>query len=99
MCKCNSCVFLLQKDTIEPCPLTPESAVTDFTEDEEKPLSSSTTSLSVWEESVHSENGGGMTLEEFIEHLCAKGRKGLYQEYAEIKAAPPAGTFEASKYL
>lgn len=46
---------------------------------------------------MHSENGGGMTLEEFIEHLCAKGRKGLYQEYAEIKAAPPEGTFEGSK--
>ncbi|KFM67547.1 Tyrosine-protein phosphatase non-receptor type 9, partial [Stegodyphus mimosarum] len=85
------------KDNEEPCPLTPESGVTDFTEDEEKHLSSSSASLSIWEDSVHSENCGGMSLEEFIEHLRTKGRKGLYQEYAEIKAAPPEGTFETSK--
>lgn len=77
--------------------LTPESVVTDFTEDEDKHMSSSSASVSVWEESVHSENSGGMTLEEFIDHLQAKGRKGLYQEYAEIKAAPPDGTFETAR--
>ncbi|XP_035210357.1 tyrosine-protein phosphatase non-receptor type 9-like, partial [Stegodyphus dumicola] len=85
------------KGNEEPCPLTPESGVTDFTEDEEKHLSSSCASLSIWEDSVHSENCCGMSLEEFIEHLRTKGRKGLYQEYAEIKAAPPEGTFETSK--
>ncbi|KAF8781645.1 Tyrosine-protein phosphatase non-receptor type 9 like protein [Argiope bruennichi] len=92
-------IFEPPKDSDEPCPLTPESAVTDFTEDEEneKPLSSSTVSLSIWEDSVHTENSGGMTLEKFIEYLRMKGRKGLYQEYAEIKNTPPDGTFETSK--
>lgn len=89
----------MQKDSDEPCLLTPESAVTDFTEDEEneKPLSSSTVSLSIWEDSVHTENSGGMTLEKFIEYLRMKGRKGLYQEYAEIKNTPPEGSFDISK--
>ncbi|XP_054714522.1 tyrosine-protein phosphatase non-receptor type 9-like [Uloborus diversus] len=88
---------LTVKDLDEPCPLTPESGVTDFTEDEEKHLSSSTASLSIFEDSVHSESCAGMSLEEFIEHLRTRGRKGLYQEYAEIKAAQPEGTFETSK--
>ncbi|XP_042910680.1 tyrosine-protein phosphatase non-receptor type 9 isoform X2 [Parasteatoda tepidariorum] len=87
------------KDSDEPCPLTPESVVTDFTEedDNEKHLSSSSASLSIWEDSAQSDTGGGRTLEEFIEYLRTKGRKGLYHEYAEFKAAPPDGTFETSK--
>lgn len=95
----ESMIFDPAKDLDEPCPLTPESAVTDFTEDEEneKPLSSSTVSLSMWEESVHTENSGGMTLEKFIEYLRIKGRKGLYQQYSDIKNTPPEGTFETSK--
>ncbi len=39
----------------------------------------------------------GMTLIEFIEHVRVKGRRGLYEEYAEIKNRPPAGTFHHSR--
>ncbi|KAG8184559.1 hypothetical protein JTE90_007675 [Oedothorax gibbosus] len=97
-----------EKDSDEPCPLTPESGVTDFTEEEleeEELLDkqehlSSTSSLSMNEDnaSVHSgDNTRGMTLEKFIEYLRTKGRKGLYQQYAEFKGTPPDGTFETSK--
>ncbi len=39
----------------------------------------------------------GMTLAEFIEHVRAKGRRGLYEEYSEIKNRPPCGTFHHSR--
>ena len=39
----------------------------------------------------------GMNLEEFIEHVRMKGRKGLYDEYAEIKARAPSGTFNHAR--
>ena len=46
-----------------------------------------------------SNNGidSGMTLDEFIEHVRMKGRKGLYDEYAEIKARAPSGTFNHAR--
>lgn len=37
------------------------------------------------------------TLEEFIQHLKNKGRKGLYEEYNEIKMKGPESTFDASR--
>lgn len=40
-----------------------------------------------------------MRLYEFIEHVKQKGRKGLYSDYANIKAKAPEGTFEASKWV
>jgi len=39
----------------------------------------------------------GMTLSEFIEHVRSKGRRGLYEEYAEIKTRPPSGTFNHAR--
>lgn len=39
----------------------------------------------------------GVTLEEFIQHLKTKGRKGLYEEYREIKSSVATGTFEAAR--
>ncbi len=39
----------------------------------------------------------GMTLNEFIEHVRSKGRRGLYEEYSEIKNRPPSGTFHHSR--
>ena len=40
-----------------------------------------------------------MGLPEFIEHVRLKGRRGLYEEYAEIKSRPPTGTFHHSRAL
>lgn len=50
----------------------------------------------VSDESLHSDDNG-MTLEEFIQYLKSKGRKGLQAEYAEIKCQPPSGTFDISR--
>lgn len=41
----------------------------------------------------------GMTLDEFIEHVRAKGRRGLHEEYSEIKNRPPIGTFNHSRLV
>ena len=49
------------------------------------------------EESVHNGDSGGITIKELVEVVKNKGRKGLYQEYAYIKAEPPNGSFESSK--
>ena len=38
-----------------------------------------------------------MSLEEFIEHVRVKGRRGLHDEYAEIKARAPSGTFNHAR--
>ena len=40
-----------------------------------------------------------MSLREFIEHVRLKGRRGLYEEYAEIKSRPPSGTFHHARTL
>lgn len=47
--------------------------------------------------SVHGPDVGGMIIHELVEYVRIKGRKGLYKEYAHIKAEPPSGTFNASK--
>jgi tyrosine-protein phosphatase non-receptor type 9 len=39
----------------------------------------------------------GLTLSEFIEHVRVKGRRGLYEEYGEIKNRPPTGTFNHAR--
>lgn len=61
---------------------------------EDKLSNSPSSTLS--EESLHSDIGG-LTLDEFIELLQRKGRKGLHEEYAEIKSKSTDGTFESSK--
>ena len=43
------------------------------------------------------ENHTGMSLDEFIEHVRVKGRRGLHDEYAEIKARAPSGTFNHAR--
>ena len=39
----------------------------------------------------------GLTLPEFIEHVRVKARRGLYDEYSEIKNRPPTGTFNYAR--
>lgn len=63
-------------------------------EDEEKCLSSAS-SVPSWDEDREPRNG--VSLQEFIAGLQVKGRKGLYQEYAALKAQEPEGTFEAAR--
>lgn len=39
----------------------------------------------------------GITLEEFLQHLNQKKRKGMFDEYNEIKMTPPTGTFDTAR--
>jgi tyrosine-protein phosphatase non-receptor type 9 len=48
--------------------------------------------------SFDEDDSQGITLEEFIQHLKDNGRKGLYDEYNEIKSRGPDGTFEVSRF-
>ena len=40
---------------------------------------------------------GGMTVHELVDYVKMKKKKGIYQEYEEIRKEPPAGTFDYSK--
>uniref|UniRef100_A0A3Q3EAE5 Tyrosine-protein phosphatase non-receptor type 9 n=1 Tax=Labrus bergylta TaxID=56723 RepID=A0A3Q3EAE5_9LABR len=51
------------------------------------------------EVSVHMPEQGGMTVQDLVEHVKRKKKKGIYQEYEEIRKEPPAGTFDYSKKL
>ena len=64
--------------------------------DDQRPMSSEEEDMF---ENIADSNGidSGMSLDEFIEHVRMKGRKGLYDEYAEIKARAPSGTFNHAR--
>uniref|UniRef100_A0A4W6BP88 Tyrosine-protein phosphatase non-receptor type 9 n=1 Tax=Lates calcarifer TaxID=8187 RepID=A0A4W6BP88_LATCA len=51
------------------------------------------------EVSVHMPEQGGMTVHDLVEHVKRKKKKGIYQEYEEIRKEPPAGSFDYSKKL
>uniref|UniRef100_A0A3Q3RGE2 Tyrosine-protein phosphatase non-receptor type 9 n=1 Tax=Mastacembelus armatus TaxID=205130 RepID=A0A3Q3RGE2_9TELE len=51
------------------------------------------------EVSIHMPEEGGMTVHELVEYVKRKKKKGIYQEYEEIRKEPPAGTFDYSKKL
>ena len=48
------------------------------------------------DDSLHMDDGRGITLQELLQQLQTKGRRGLYDDYWEIKSRPPAGTFNHS---
>uniref|UniRef100_A0A8C9VAC1 Tyrosine-protein phosphatase non-receptor type 9 n=1 Tax=Scleropages formosus TaxID=113540 RepID=A0A8C9VAC1_SCLFO len=50
-------------------------------------------------QSVHVPEHGGMAVKELLQYVKRKKKKGIYQEYEEIRKEPPAGTFEYSKKL
>ncbi|KAJ8269494.1 hypothetical protein COCON_G00121010 [Conger conger] len=49
------------------------------------------------EPSVHVPEPGGMTVKELVQHVKRRRKKGIYQEYEEIRKEPPSGTFNHSK--
>lgn len=49
------------------------------------------------DDSLHFDDGRGMTLEEFARHVKEKGKQGLYLEYADIKSKGTEGTFNNSR--
>uniref|UniRef100_A0A3B4VJ94 Tyrosine-protein phosphatase non-receptor type 9 n=1 Tax=Seriola dumerili TaxID=41447 RepID=A0A3B4VJ94_SERDU len=75
-------------------PDTPLSQKGDGDEEGVPPLPQKSLPLS-----VHMPEQGGMTVHELVEHVKRKKKKGIYQEYEEIRKEPPAGTFDYSKKL
>uniref|UniRef100_H2SHI7 protein-tyrosine-phosphatase n=1 Tax=Takifugu rubripes TaxID=31033 RepID=H2SHI7_TAKRU len=61
-------------------------------------LDCSTTSRYM-EVSVHMPELGGMTVHDLVDYVKRKKKKGIYQEYEDIRKEPPAGTFDYSKKL
>uniref|UniRef100_A0A3B3C349 Tyrosine-protein phosphatase non-receptor type 9 n=1 Tax=Oryzias melastigma TaxID=30732 RepID=A0A3B3C349_ORYME len=51
------------------------------------------------EVSVHMPDQGGMTLYELVDYVKRKKKRGIYQEYEDIRKEPPAGSFDYSKKL
>uniref|UniRef100_G3PUF9 protein-tyrosine-phosphatase n=1 Tax=Gasterosteus aculeatus aculeatus TaxID=481459 RepID=G3PUF9_GASAC len=51
------------------------------------------------EVSIHVPEQGGMTVHDLVEHVKRQKKKGIYQEYEEIRKEPPAGPFDYSKKL
>ncbi|XP_013868727.1 tyrosine-protein phosphatase non-receptor type 9 isoform X2 [Austrofundulus limnaeus] len=51
------------------------------------------------EVSVHMPGQGGTTVRELVEYVKRKKKRGIYQEYEDIRKEPPAGTFDYSKKL
>uniref|UniRef100_A0A8D3EE29 Tyrosine-protein phosphatase non-receptor type 9 n=1 Tax=Scophthalmus maximus TaxID=52904 RepID=A0A8D3EE29_SCOMX len=51
------------------------------------------------EVSVHVPEQGGMSVHELVDHVKRRKKKGIYQEYEEIRKEPPSGTFDYSKKL
>lgn len=49
------------------------------------------------EVSIHMPEQGGMTVHELVDYVKRKKKKGIYQEYEEIRKEPPAGSFDYSK--
>ena len=60
-----------------------------------RPLSG--VSNNIYEDSIHMPDDGGLALDQLVVMVKAAKRKGLYQEYAEIKMEQPPGTFTASR--
>ncbi|XP_069682518.1 tyrosine-protein phosphatase non-receptor type 9 isoform X3 [Periplaneta americana] len=49
------------------------------------------------DDSLHCDLGHGMSLEQFVEGVRSRGRVGLVQDYAEIRARPPDGSFNHAR--
>lgn len=50
------------------------------------------------DDSLHCDvNGPAYSIEQFVEHVRLKGRKGLMAEYLEIRQRPPDGSFNIAK--
>uniref|UniRef100_A0AAY4ACG3 Tyrosine-protein phosphatase non-receptor type 9 n=1 Tax=Denticeps clupeoides TaxID=299321 RepID=A0AAY4ACG3_9TELE len=47
--------------------------------------------------SVHMPEPGGMTVHELVDHVKRSRKRGIYQEYEQIRKEPPTGTFNYSK--
>lgn len=54
-------------------------------------------SSNMWEDSIHMAEEGGMTVSDLVRHVKDKKKKGLYEEYAEIRREQPTNTFVASR--
>ncbi|KAG8593566.1 hypothetical protein GDO81_000878 [Engystomops pustulosus] len=49
------------------------------------------------EQSIHIPEEGGMTVLGLVQHVKRMKKRGIFQEYEEIRKEPPVGTFDVSK--
>ncbi|XP_044160405.1 tyrosine-protein phosphatase non-receptor type 9-like isoform X2 [Bufo gargarizans] len=49
------------------------------------------------EQSIHMPEEGGMTVLGLVQHVKRMKKRGIFQEYEEIRKEPPVGTFDVSK--
>ncbi|KAI1301652.1 Tyrosine-protein phosphatase non-receptor type 9 [Halotydeus destructor] len=67
-------------------------------EDDEKKPSFASSDVDIFANGfLHSEEDEGLTIEEFIQYMKQKSRKGLYDEYNEIKSKYDSGSFDNSR--
>lgn len=74
----------------------PASMVCERTVSPPPPPSSASSGFSD-DDSLHFDDGRGLTLDEFARHVRTKGKQGLYVEYAEIKNKGTDGTFNNAR--
>ena len=98
---------VVKRATVKPKPekiIMPAPACFPGHENGSKPVSRELLSLDPRDEEEESEKGllhsssdPGLSLEEFIQYMNSKGRKGLYEEYNMIKSKPLEGAFEFAR--
>ncbi|KAK3096744.1 hypothetical protein FSP39_002853 [Pinctada imbricata] len=77
-----------------------ENSVQNGENDQETPRKkrpSSAVSNDIYEESIHMPDDGGIELDQLVQCVKAAKRRGLYEEYAQIKMEQPVGTFTVSR--
>uniref|UniRef100_A0A8D3CZN0 Tyrosine-protein phosphatase non-receptor type 9 n=1 Tax=Scophthalmus maximus TaxID=52904 RepID=A0A8D3CZN0_SCOMX len=84
-----------QSDTPPDTPLSQKDSA-HRPQNEAQPPSSQSRCMEV---SVHVPEQGGMSVHELVDHVKRRKKKGIYQEYEEIRKEPPSGTFDYSKKL
>ncbi|KAL3866376.1 hypothetical protein ACJMK2_043679 [Sinanodonta woodiana] len=53
--------------------------------------------LNIYEDSIHMPEEGGLSIDDLVKRVQQMRKKGLMEEYAQIKREQPAGTFQISK--
>ncbi|XP_067106804.1 tyrosine-protein phosphatase non-receptor type 9 [Osmerus mordax] len=79
-----------------PCPPLPSSWGPEDDDEEEEEEEEEEEDMCA-EVSIHMPESGGMTVQQLVEYVKKQKKKGIYQEYEEIRKEPPAGTFDYSK--
>lgn len=104
--KAIDCPFMSQNEAITEEGGVPPLPQKSLPRPPQQPYSQSSPLSSSWgpddeerymEVSVHMPEQGGMTVHDLVDYVKRNKKKGIYQEYEDIRKEPPAGTFDYSK--